>query len=225
VNAIPELFSHSRETPDGETIDYLLMPTVPLDDFGFAYSAFMEAKHPRYKGKWIEKHEGWKNTLSNKELGAVKDYVSSDVSSERIKKNERGEPDLPFWKDEAKYFNSGLDKAPIYEGVTYRGARRLREESFKAYTAVGSEFEFTSSQSSSLRKDEGEEFSNGYFMFVIDGKTGRDIQDVSIYDEEKEIIVRKNSRFKVIKVEHDVPITSYQPGFKTIKTVVHIKEI
>jgi len=97
--------------------------------------------------------------------------------------------------------HSSLDKMPKYQGVTYRKVE-LSTKDLERYKkgAVVTEGAFTST----TKKAKSNDF-NGNVKFVIVGKSGREIEDISFYPYEKEVLFKTGTTFKVIEqtVEYD----------------------
>lgn len=94
-----------------------------------------------------------------------------------------------------KSLNAGLDKLPPYKETTYRKAS-LTPEQFKAYVPghIVEERGFTSTS-----KNQGT--WSGAYQYVVHGKNGRDIQELSSHPGEAEVLFKSGSRFLVKSVK------------------------
>lgn len=96
----------------------------------------------------------------------------------------------------ATRFDRVLDKLPVHRATTYRGTDLTAAQAAKYEPGkVVVEAAFTSSSKDKSFQNKGD------YGFIIKGKTGRDISSVSKYPHEQEILFKKNTAFKVTKVE------------------------
>ncbi len=115
-----------------------------------------------------------------------------------------GKPVDNFWKETVEDFNKALDSSPhTYQGICYRGVKYLSpsHEMYHAITTPGNVVEFTASASSSRDFTVAEEFAGldneNYIMFRIASRTGVSIEEISNIPSEKEVVIRRNTKFKV----------------------------
>ena len=100
----------------------------------------------------------------------------------------------------ASKLDKALDKMPKYQGVTYRDVRIPKKELkafFDSYQ-IGSiieEKQFTSTSKTDSLKD-----FKGNVRFIIRGKNGRDIEKISMFPNEREVLFQSRKRFIVKKV-------------------------
>lgn len=96
--------------------------------------------------------------------------------------------------------NRALEKMPRFEGMCWRGAYVDDSvvEAIKKCMDTGISWEYPAFQSSSRIK--GANFS-GNVIFGIKSKAGAILEDISHYQNEKEVLFRAGSQFKVVKVE------------------------
>ena len=89
--------------------------------------------------------------------------------------------------------NQGLEKAPAYEGVTYRDTN-LPDDVLAKYQIgkIVTEKAFTSSS-----LDSNLDTFKGKVRFIIKGKNGRMIEDISDYPKEREVLFKNETRFFV----------------------------
>jgi len=94
-----------------------------------------------------------------------------------------------------KSINAGLDKMPAYQGTTYRKAS-LTAEQFALYKEgmVVEERGFTSTS-------KNKNVWSGSHQYTVHGKSGRDVQKISNYHNEAEVLFKSGTRFYVEKVE------------------------
>lgn len=91
--------------------------------------------------------------------------------------------------------SAGLDKMPPYQGTTYRKAS-LSPEQFALYKPgmVVEERGFTSTS-------KNKNVWSGSHQYTVHGKSGRDVQKISNYHNEAEVLFKSGTRFYVEKVE------------------------
>ncbi|WP_281773726.1 ADP-ribosyltransferase domain-containing protein [Haemophilus parahaemolyticus] len=91
--------------------------------------------------------------------------------------------------------NQGLEKAPAYEGVTYRDTT-LPDEVLEKYQIgkIVTEKAFTSSSI-----DNSLSTFKGNVRFIIQSKNGKIIEDISDYPDEREVLFKNKTQFKVLK--------------------------
>lgn len=98
----------------------------------------------------------------------------------------------------ANELDGALEKFPKYVGASYRRVRpgAMSQETFNLYQPgkVVTERGFMSSSKSSNRV---ENLPPGAFGYVVSGKTGRSIERVSTYPNEREILFKSGTRFRV----------------------------
>lgn len=133
--------------------------------------------------------------LSKQESLAIIGYTGS-FYKQLNKALRNGDVTLKVSRYEA-LLNSALNKMPPFKGVTYRTIDKLSKKDLSRYLvgAIVTESFFVSS--SELEKVNG--FS-GKVQFIINGKNGRKIADLSLYPHEKEVLFKSKSRFIVTSV-------------------------
>lgn len=102
--------------------------------------------------------------------------------------------------------NKALDKMPIYTQKTHRVVEKLPAKvlaRYKPYSIITEDF-FTSS--SKLSFDEMKKLGDnwpfkGKVQFIIIGKNGRDIENISFYPNEREVLFKSKAKFRVLKNE------------------------
>ncbi|WP_052019175.1 phage head morphogenesis protein [Pelistega indica] len=115
----------------------------------------------------------------------------------------------------ASKLDKALDKMPKYQGVTYRDIRIPKKE-LKAFLdsyQIGSiikERQFTSTSKIDALKD-----FKGNIRFIIRGKNGRDIEKISMFPQEREVLFQSEKRFIVKKV--------HKPSWFSFKNVITIE--
>ncbi|HEU4613419.1 MAG TPA: ADP-ribosyltransferase domain-containing protein [Kofleriaceae bacterium] len=95
--------------------------------------------------------------------------------------------------------SAGLEKMPVYQGWTYRGVDSLPAEVLAKYVPgqTVTEEAFTSSSYA-----ESGQYA-GNVQFRIKSKDGRLVESLSRYDNEKEVLFKPGSKFKVVDKERD----------------------
>ena len=137
----------------------------------------------------------WKEGLSQNEKDAISMWKGS---SSLIKKAEKGSSENVHSSITAKTFNSALDRAPKFNGTTFRGEfLDLQGSRFKALTSVGSVVEFHSSHSSSRSIKKARGF--GSTIMRVRTKSGIQIERApGGFKGEKEVVLRRGSKYRVI---------------------------
>lgn len=129
----------------------------------------------------------------------------------------------------AKEFNEALDKAPKFEGTVYRGLKIPTSSKFyEPYTTVGAEIEFKTSQSCSRSPVKAAGFSAGNIMLRIKMKTGAWIEDISNFKYEKEVVARKDTKYRVLSIEKKVKVVEPSAGkdnARHVHTYIDVEEI
>lgn len=133
--------------------------------------------------------------LSKKESLAIIGYTGSFYK--QLNKALRNGDVTPKVSRYEALLNSALNKMPPFKGVSYRTIDKLSKKDLSRYLvgAIVTESFFVSS--SELEKVNG--FS-GKVQFIINGKNGRKIADLSLYPHEKEVLFKSKSRFIVTGV-------------------------
>lgn len=140
-----------------------------------------------------------KHGIQQHELEAINSFTGSMYTD--MRKYEWSGEGTAYVKQLSQSMNSALTKLPPYSGTTYRGMSISagKTANYEALTTVGSVFKFNATSSSSESIDKAKGFGN--HVFIINGKTGRDIQKMSHYKHEKEIVLLKDAQFKITKVQ------------------------
>lgn len=133
--------------------------------------------------------------LSKKESLAIIGYTGSFYK--QLNKALRNGDVTPKVSRYEALLNSALNKMPPFKGVTYRTIDKLSKKDLSRYLvgAIVTESFFVSS--SELEKVNG---FRGKVQFIINGKNGRKIADLSLYPHEKEVLFKSKSRFIVTSV-------------------------
>lgn len=143
--------------------------------------------------------EEWDKSLSPEEMNIVRDYQGNGFNRMRgAQAKAVAGKDL----DDAMKFEKILDKAPKYNGTTYRGLSQLSDD---AYVRIGSskEMQWKAIASSSSDRAVSEAFldleEKGHsVLFKIKSKTGADIRSLARQgNTEMEIVLRRNTKYKV----------------------------
>ncbi len=101
----------------------------------------------------------------------------------------------------AKTLDNALKKIPVHNKTTYRNIELSKKE-LKAFLAryqqgaIVEEYQFTSTS-----KTEQNIGFSGNVKFIIHGKTGRDIEQISLYPHEREVLFQTKKRFYVRNVQ------------------------
>lgn len=95
---------------------------------------------------------------------------------------------------------SGLNQMPEYSGTVYRGIEKITEEEAEAIASqykkdkVITERGFTSASADPTRQ------FKGLVQYVIKSQHGKDVSQIALYSEEKEVLFPPNTQFKVFDI-------------------------
>jgi hypothetical protein len=138
--------------------------------------------------------------LNRMELAAVRHYTGNgfgDLNGAR-----RGQVETrPYLDAFGDVLQVALDKLPAYQGTTYRRSYlpEVELQTYRDAHRLGNEVRH--SYFTSTSKLESPPFG-GDIYFVIKGKTGRDIEQISHYStSEQEVLFPAEARFRVDKIE------------------------
>lgn len=147
-----------------------------------------------------------KNTLDPRELRI-------DTSS-KIKLFD-SEEDFNFWVEKVDEFRSGIETAPEFEGVVFRGAKvnsvafqrkigkLVKEGGMNMPADSSATWDFDTARSfmrSSTASDERQEFP---ILYWYKQRTGKSVEMNSSHSGEHEVIIRQQTRFDLVKVHWD----------------------
>jgi hypothetical protein len=97
-----------------------------------------------------------------------------------------------------KNMDKSLDKLPNYKGEVYRGIKTGNINDFSS--RVGENIKFKGYTSTSKDKEIANDFGK-HISFVIKSKRGKNIEKQASAEYEKEILFKRNTKFKINKVE------------------------
>jgi len=124
--------------------------------------------------------------------------------------------DLRDGKDSVygNYLNQALEKLPNYEEESYRGVSLspTKIDFYKKAAENDDEIIEPAFFSSSKSMRTAQSYSRGNTVFIIASKTGKEIEQLSFYgsqnpQNEKEVLFKSKSKFKVIRVNDSQNIT------------------
>ena len=145
----------------------------------------------------MEQRKNIQKKLSNVEKSSLNRYISGDS----YKINEKMYKNVPLNDDDnnfIKNLDSALDKIPKYEGIVNRSVFIENQEQLNRMLNVFNNKDMQGSWSSYISSSKEIYDDNDNLRFIIKSKTGRDI---SMFNEnEKEVLFKRNTRFKLIKV-------------------------
>lgn len=152
----------------------------------------------------------WRDNIPEEQLQAVENYTGSSYRG--IRKAQLGE-ELPEsvrekYQREAELVEQAFETAPNYDGEIYRGIDDISDDAYD--TLVNSdEITFDAVASASKKEKVGRRYSgsrNG-IVFKIQSKTGVDVSDISVFEDEAEVVVKNNTKFKVKDVNEEGRLT------------------
>jgi SPP1 gp7 family putative phage head morphogenesis protein len=129
---------------------------------------------------------------------------------------------------DVKQFNKALDAMPKFEGVTFRGVTHIKPgtEFYEALSKEGSIVEFAASACSSRATKIAAGFAGQTCLLRIAGKSGAAIESGGFgFDYEREVVIRKGTKFKVVGVAKNVGITESGTHKKTVALFVDLEEV
>lgn len=156
----------------------------------------------------IENEKVWIEGLSEAEKNVVSEYTTNSGSKWNHYLRTGDEKKLyDHSKDQIELVSKTLEAAPKYEGIVYRGLGFNEEHnSFIEQLSEGNIFVDKGFMSTTYKKENVYgAFTSGKsaVIFEINCKSGTLIEHLSQYANEKEILLNKNSKFVIDKVEHD----------------------
>ena len=113
-----------------------------------------------------------------------------------------GEPKEDFLEKYRKVMNSGLDKLESYKGNVYRGADLSSEIINKYKKAAETGEPYTENYYLSTSKSKDTVFDRNTF-YEIKSKNGKQIEKLSFFSEEKEVLFKEGTKFKINSVYFD----------------------
>nr|DAK56371.1 MAG TPA: minor capsid component [Caudoviricetes sp.] len=121
-----------------------------------------------------------------------------------------GEPKEEFFERYKKVMNSALDKLESYKGYVFRGADLSSEIINKYKKAEETGEPYTENHYLSTSKDREKSFDRNT-KYKILSKNGKQIEELSFFLEEKEVLFKEGTQFKILKVYVD------EQGFNRIE--------
>lgn len=126
-----------------------------------------------------------------------------------------GEPKEEFFEKYRKVMNSALDKLESYKGTVYRGSDLSLEVINKYKKAAETGEPYTENYYLSTSKDREGVFDRNT-MYQIKSKNGKQIEELSLFSEEKEVLFKEETKFKINSVYFDEEMN---------KNVIEMEEI
>lgn len=113
-----------------------------------------------------------------------------------------GEPKEEFFERYKKVMNSALDKLESYKGYVFRGADLSSEIINKYKKAAETGEPYTENYYLSTSKSKDTVFDRNTF-YEIKSKNGKQIEKLSFFSEEKEVLFKEGTKFKINSVYFD----------------------
>jgi hypothetical protein len=113
-----------------------------------------------------------------------------------------GEPKEDFFERYKKVMNSALDKLESYKGYVFRGADLSSEIINKYKKAAETGEPYTENYYLSTSKSKDIVFDRNTF-YEIKSKNGKQIEKLSFFSEEKEVLFKEGTKFKINSVYFD----------------------
>lgn len=166
----------------------------------------------------------WSKNMPAHQRGTINGFTKANFR--KLREAELVKPNDP----KVKALHAALDTAPTFEGVTYRGLRDIQPGSvaYEKFTTVGGIVDMRQTSSSSRSFETAhQQFSLGNTVLRIRGKTGVPVEHISAYGHEKEVMMRHNSKYRVLGVSKNLQIkytATSKTGF-SLKLLVDLEEI
>lgn len=211
------------EVSDPIQIDWKNASTTPESRKKYIEDRFKTSDGWKYKNE-LEAIKNLKpkskEVIQPEELAALRAYSGFDY--ENVNKTLRGNTDYGFTMGDSKeaiaqrkiedayVATAALNKLPAFKGTVYRGTKFKEADLYKATRAykVGqtvTEQAFTSSSQSSDNKY----WSGANVRYVINSKSGRNIESVSKFPDEKEVLFAPQTEFKIIKSSNEDGVLTF----------------
>lgn len=174
-----------------------------------------------------KKMSEWKNQkLTYAERQAVLDWTNGEYGQIRkaIGKGEIGSKHGAIGI-KTEQFLAGVEKAPKYEGVVFRGIKDYGTAS-AAYvqsllqTGVGGTWVDKSPHSLSRSPKTAYHFSAGKVLMAVKTKTARSIENLTYHSSEKELIGMPNTKYRVVSMTKNVKTTH-----GSVNVLVELEEV
>ena len=98
-----------------------------------------------------------------------------------------------------KVTNSGLNKLQVYQGVVYRGTF-LTEQQIQKYKEAFKKGEVWIEKGFTSSSMDKQSAFKGNVRYEFLSKTGVMVEKLSEFDNEKEVLFKSNSQFKILEV-------------------------
>lgn len=115
-------------------------------------------------------------------------------------RNKKGNIDI--YEKYIEVTNSGLDKLPSYKGTVYRGSDLPPEVINKYKKAAETGEPYTENYYLSTSKERESAFDKNT-MYQIKSKNGKQIEKFSLFSDEKEVLFKEGTQFRVKSVYYD----------------------
>lgn len=150
--------------------------------------------------------DGTQTDLTQEEKDAILDYTGSSAQAVngRLRDGQTGDPFMASLDDLSDTLSSALAKLPDHQGVTYRGTGLSPE--ILDRIQPGGTFTDAGFGSSSIDVNvamERASWAETPVLFTIDGKSGKDITDLSSNHAEVEVLFDKGTTFDVVSKSPD----------------------
>ena len=121
----------------------------------------------------------------------------SEIGGDEVEINDATKAEALGFRDQMK---KTFEKLPAYKGEVHRGVSNSVEQRMRQFgiEEVGATYRAESFLSTSYKK--GAAFDK-QLVFIINSKTGRKIDTISEYDNEKEVMFLPGAEFKVTRIE------------------------
>lgn len=172
---------------------------------------------PKPKPKELTQRQ-WEASLTDDEVHALTIWSESMEGTEMLKDYQIGRKVSAYMKKVGQTFDDALKRAPNFEGIVYRGHGLPYDKGIDIYKK-GSTIRFDTVASASRKKSVAKEF-RGFanegdrvpIEMVIRTKTGVRIHNIADQAQEAEVLLRKGSKFKVVKEPEWIKFPAYEKG-------------
>jgi hypothetical protein len=193
---------------DAKSVKVIIVPGSELGNAGSKVSTFLSSQELRHLHREVAEQQLQKYypNLTPDEIVSLRYYSTSSVVNAHLANGRMND----FYKDFDAILNNTLEKhGVVHTGVTYSGlpaakVTSINVSNWKVGDAISINTYTSSSRKPSTASDFMEESPIGRVMLVFKNPKGIDIQKASVIHEESEILLNRNSKFRVLKIEQEL---------------------
>ncbi len=144
--------------------------------------------------------------LINEQIATIYGYTNNQIY-EDLNKLLRGTKEfsrnpkyLEFLNSYGNVLDDSLNKLPDFNGTVFRGTKLTSQQISRYTEAFKNKKTITELFFQSTSYDQKKAFS-GNVQFIINSKTGKKIDYLSAFRNEKEVILKRNSNYRIVKIK------------------------